>query len=58
MVSRRELENTRIDLRRWSKQLLELSAEVAERANELETAGQKGETGGAEPEGTAGNRDR
>lgn len=35
-TSRREIEDTRVDLRRWSQQLLQLSAEVAERADELE----------------------
>lgn len=42
MLSRRELEATRADLRRWSKQLLTISSELTEMVNEIGENGNGG----------------
>lgn len=59
MLSRRELENTRVDLRRWSEQLLEISAELSTLVHDLDRRQDNGGNGGAEDaEGEPGREGR
>ena len=57
MLSRRELDATRADLRRWSKQLLTISSELTEMVNEIGENGNGGnEDGDRRAEGPEGHR--